>query len=63
MAIPTMTAGGLQQGGGAEQQITVAGMEAWLTQVNGYRRANAGKKRLFTSSREELIRTSRRDVD
>lgn len=63
MATPTLTTAGLQQSGGAEQQITVEGMTAWIESVNGYRRAAAGKKRLFTASREDLIRTSRRDVD
>lgn len=58
-----ITTAGLQQTGGGEQTITQAGLTAWIDQVNGYRSANAGKKRLFTASREEVIRTSRRDVD
>lgn len=59
----TLTTAGLQQTGGASQQITVEGMEAWLAQVRGYRVSMAGKKRLFQASREDLIRTSRRTVD
>lgn len=63
MTTPTLTTGGLQSTDGGNQQITVAGMTAWLESVNGYRVSNAGKKRLFEASREEVIRTSRRDVD
>lgn len=63
MSIPTLTTGGLQQSGGAEQTVTAAGMAAWLQQVQDYRRAAAGKRRLFQASREDLIRTARRDVD
>lgn len=55
-----LTDEGLQQTGGAEQEITPTAMEAWLDQVRGYRVSAAGKKRLFAQSREELIRTSRR---
>lgn len=56
----TITTAGLQQTGGAPQQITVEGMNAWLTQVRGYRVSFGGKKQLFAQTREELIRTSRR---
>lgn len=59
----TITTAGLQQTGGANQEITSAGMTQWIANVNGFRVSNAGKKRLFTATREELIRTSRRDVE
>lgn len=59
----TITTQGLQQTGGAAQEITSAGMIQWIANVNGYRSANAGKKRLFTASRDELIRMSRRSTD
>jgi len=59
----TITTAGLQQTGGANQEITSAGMTAWIANVQGFRRSMAGKKRLFTASREDLIRTSRRDND
>lgn len=63
MPIPTMTIAGLQQSGGAEQTVTTAGMVAWIGLVNGYRTGFRGKRQLFTASREEVIRTSRRDND
>lgn len=58
-----ITTARLQQTGGAHQEMTQAGLTAWIDSVNGFRRAAAGKKRLFTASRDDLIRTSRRDVD
>jgi hypothetical protein len=60
---PTITTAGLQQTGGAEQEITSAGMAQWIANVNGFRVSNAGKKRLFTASRADVISTSRRAVD
>jgi hypothetical protein len=63
MSVPDIDEDGLQQSGGAPQTLTEAGMEAWLTSVDAVTRACArGKKRLFQSSREDLIRTSRRRV-
>jgi hypothetical protein len=59
----TITTAGLQQTGGANQTITSAGMAQWVANVNGFRVANAGKKRLFSASRDDLIRSSRRDND
>lgn len=58
-----ITTEGLQDSGGANQTMTQAGLTAWIDMVNSYRSANAGKKRLFTAPRDEVIRTSRRDVD
>lgn len=58
----TITTAGLQQTGGAHQEITSAGMTQWIANVNGFRTANAGKKRLFTADRDEVIRTSRRST-
>lgn len=58
-----ITTPGLQSSGGSPQEMTQAGLTAWIDAVNGFRRGNAGKKRLFTSTREDLIRTSRRDND
>lgn len=63
MSTPTMTDAGLQQTGGSDQTITTAGMAQWIANVNGFRRSAGGKRQLFTSSREELIRTSRRDTE
>lgn len=57
-----ITEGGLQSTSGGNQQMTVAGMTAWLAMVNGFRSANAGKKKLFAASQDDLIRTSRRPV-
>lgn len=58
----TITTAGLQQTGGANQEITSAGMTQWIANVNGFRVSNAGKKRLFTASHDDLVRTSRRPV-
>ncbi len=63
MSTPTMTVAGLQQTGGSDQTITTAGMAQWIANVNGFRRAAAGKRQLFTASREDLIINSRRSVD
>lgn len=63
MSNPQLTTAGLQQTDGAHQQITVEGMTAWINMVRGYRVSAAGKKRLFEQSREDLIATSRRDVE
>jgi hypothetical protein len=58
-----ITTAGLQDAGGSHQTITEAGLEAWINNVRGFRAANAGKKRLFSASRVEIISTSRRAVD
>lgn len=62
MTTPTLTTAALQQTDGAAQEITVDGMTAWLSSVNGYRVSNAGKRRLFTADETEIISTSRRAV-
>lgn len=59
----TITTEGLQQTGGAHQEITSAGMTQWIANVNGFRAARAGKRQLFTADQDELIRRSRRDND
>lgn len=64
MTIPTMSSGGLQQTDGAPQQITVAGMTAWLQSVNGYR---VSRKRALMAAdlrdHAQVIATSRREVE
>lgn len=60
MAIPTITTAGLQDPGGSNQTMTSAGLTQWIANVNGFRVANAGKKRLFSATREALIIASRR---
>lgn len=57
-----ITTAGLQSTGGAEQNMTETGLETWINNALGFRTANAGKKRLFSASREEVIRRSRRST-
>lgn len=56
-----VTTAGLQQSGGAPQTMTEAGLELWINNALGFRTANRGKRKLFSASREELIRRSRSD--
>lgn len=63
MSVETrITTAGLQQSGGAQQTLTETGLELWINNALGFRAGMAGKKKLFSASREELIRTSRRST-
>lgn len=60
MSTPTMTTAGLQQGGGAAQTLTVAGMEAMFALYAAAKTCKRGKRKLMAASEEDLIRTARR---